>query len=127
MNVDSRRFLPRCSPHLHSSVFICGLALLGCSGYTGPRSVVNEDPAVKIPEIREAVARGDKSVMPHLVNDLDNDDPAVRLYAIGALQRLSGQNIAYDWTEEDRAARRPAIDKWRAYVEGAEEGKGGSK
>lgn len=127
MNADARRLVPTLSFHLRSSAFICGLLLLGCSGYTGPRSVVNEDPAVKIPEIRNAVARGDKSVMPHLVNDLDNDDPAVRLYAIGALRRLSGQNIEYDWTEADRAARRPAIETWRAYVEGAATGKDGSK
>lgn len=93
------------------------VATAGCSGYTGPRSVVNEDPAVKIPEIRKAVDRGDQSVVPQLVKDLDNDDPAVRLYASQALKRLTGQSFEYDWTLTDRAARRPAIERWQAYVD----------
>lgn len=93
------------------------LLAVGCSGYTGPRSVVNDDPAVKIPEIRKAVDRGDRSVMPQLVADLDSDDAAVRLYAIQALQRLSGASFDYDWTLADRTKRRPAIEKWKAYVE----------
>lgn len=91
--------------------------VLGCSGYAGPRSVVNEDPTVKIPEIRKAVDRDDQSVIPQLISDLDSDDPAVRLYAIGALRRLTGNAIDYDWTQTDRVARRLAIEKWRAYVE----------
>lgn len=100
-------------------------ALTGCSGYTGPRSVANEDPAVKIPEIRKAVDAGDRSVMPQLVKDLDNDDAAVRLYAIGALQRLTGETFGYDWTQSDRAVRRPAIEQWRAHLESSEGRYGG--
>lgn len=104
---------------LHPSSLILTLILLGCSGYTGPRSVVNEDPYVKIPEIHKAVDRGDTSVLPQLVSDLDSDDPAVRLYSIGALERLTGQTFGYDWTQEDRAPRRPAIDQWNAYLASA--------
>lgn len=105
---------------LHPSAFI--LILSGCSGYTGPRSVANEDPAVKIPEIRKAVGRGDKSVLPQLVNDLDNDDPAVRLHAINGLRTLTGEHFDYDWTQNDRVLRRPAIEKWQTYL--AEHGTG---
>ncbi len=112
-----RRYLNRLRAFIpHPSALIL-FFVVGCSGYTGPRSVVNEDPAVKIPEIRKAVERRDKSVVPQLVKDLDNDDAAVRLYAIGALQRLTGQTFGYDWTQADRAARRPAIRQWDAYLE----------
>jgi hypothetical protein len=93
--------------------------LAGCSGYTGPRSVSNEDPAVKIPEIHKAIERGDKSVVPQLVHDLDSDDAAVRLHAIGALRKLTGEHFDYDWTQNDRALRRPAVEKWQAYLQSA--------
>ena len=91
--------------------------LAGCSGYAGPRSIVNDDPAVKIPEIREAVDRGDQSVVPQLVKDLNSDDSAVRFYAIEALRRLTGETFDYDWTLADRHARQPAIERWNAYVQ----------
>lgn len=105
------------------SLLSAGLLMqFGCSGYTGPRSVANEDPAVKIPEIHKAVERRDKSVLPQLVNDLDNDDPAIRLYAIGALRDLTGESFEYDWTLTDRAARRGTIERWREYLKAQSSG-----
>lgn len=95
-----------------------GLCLAGCSGYAGPRSIVNDDPAVKIPQIKSAVDRRDKSAVPTLLSDLDSDDSAVRFYAIEALRRMSGETFGYDWTEADRAKRRPAIARWQAYFDG---------
>lgn len=103
--------------HLRASAFICGsLLIAGCSGYAGPRSIVNEDPAVKIPEIKTAVGRRDRAAMPQLVKDLDSDDAAVRFYAVEALRRLTGETFGYDWTDDDRHARRPAIQRWESYV-----------
>jgi hypothetical protein len=100
--------------HLRPSAFICGLLLCGCSGYTGPRSVVNDDPAVKIPEIRKAVDAKDRRVQPQLIEDLDNSDSAVRFYAIEALARLNdGERLGYDWKVADRHERRPWIEAWR--------------
>lgn len=112
MNSIHMTFFP-----LRSSALISGLIFCGCSGYTGPRSVVNEDPAVKIPQIRKAVDAGDRSVEPQLVKDLDSNDAAVRFYAIEALARLNGgEKFDYDWTLDDRHARKPAIDKWQAHL-----------
>lgn len=103
------------SLHLRPSAFICGLILCGCSGYTGPRSVVNEDPAVKIPQIRKAVDANDRRVQPQLVDDLDNNDAAVRFYSIEALARLNdGERLGYDWKAADRHERRPWIEAWRS-------------
>lgn len=101
---------------LRPTTLLCGLFVVGCSGYTGPRSVVNPDPAVKIPQIRRAVDANDRSVIPQLVHDLDSNDAAVRFYSIGALQRLTGETFDYDWTVADRHAREPSIQKWRDYV-----------
>jgi nicotinamide mononucleotide adenylyltransferase len=92
-------------------------ALCGCSGYTGPRSVVNPDPAVKIPQIRKAVEAGDRSVIPQLIQDLDSNDAAVRFYAIEALQRLTDEDFEYDWTAVDRHVRAPAIRRWQKYLQ----------
>ncbi len=120
MNADERRSsVSRDTICRRGAAFIGIVMLAGCSGYTGPRSVVNDDPYVKIPEIHKAVQEGDTSVLPQLVKDLDHDDPAVRLYSIGALQRLTGQTFGYDWTETDRAVRRPSIDQWNAYLASA--------
>lgn len=98
------------------SILVCGIAV-GCSGYAGPRSIVNDDPAVKIPSMKTAVAKRDRSALPQLVKDLDSDDSAVRFYAIESLRRMTGQSFAYDWTEDDRHARRAAIEPWQRYVE----------
>ena len=107
-------------PYPRSSAFIRGsiilVSVVGCSGYTGPRSIVNEDPAVKIPQIRRAVDANDRTVIPQLVRDLDSSDAAVRFYSIGALERLTGERFSYDWTIDDRHARGPSIEQWNAYV-----------
>jgi hypothetical protein len=100
--------------HPRSSALICGLILCGCSGYTGPRSVVNDDPAVKIPQIRKAVDANDRSVQPYLFDDLNDDDAAVRFYAIEALARLNGgERLGYDWKVADRHERTQWIEAWR--------------
>ena len=101
---------------LRCLLILAATVAVGCSGYAGPRSIVNEDPAVKIPEIKTAVNRGDRKAMPQLVKDLDSDDAAVRFYAVEALRRLTGETLGYDWTADDRHARRPAIARWEAYV-----------
>ena len=95
---------------------LVGASPVGCGGYAGPRSIVNEDPAVKIPQIKAAATKQDRSAIPQLARDLDSDDAAVRFYAIEALRRLTGETLDYDWTEEDRHARRPAVERWREYV-----------
>jgi len=93
----------------------CCLAM-GCSGFTGPRDVSNEDPSVKIPEIRKAVDKSDNTVVSQLVNDLDSDDPAVRFYAIQGLFRLTGERFDYQWKETDRSARGVSLKRWRAFA-----------
>src|SRR4051812_21493700 len=57
-----------------------GMAMLAVAHGCGPRPkqvVTNPDPAGKVPAIEHAVARRDLTVVPQLVKDLDDDDPAV--------------------------------------------------
>jgi hypothetical protein len=56
------------------------------------------------------------SAAPQMVSDLDSDDPAVRFYAIEGLERLTGQTMGYVYYE-DREARRPAVMKWRKWLD----------
>jgi hypothetical protein len=91
--------------------------LAGCSAFTGPRNVTNVDPAVKIPEIRRAVDEDDRSVLPQLIEDLDSPDPAIRLYAIEGLRRLTGETFGYDWIDPDRSTRQEPIERWKQYMQ----------
>ena len=87
--------------------------ILGC----GPRGRGLADPDItfKAPAIRQAVAQDEKAVIPRLVQDLDNDDAAVRFYAIEGLRRLTGRTFDYHYYE-DLADRRPAIERWQAWL-----------
>lgn len=56
-----------------------------------------------------------------MVKDLDSDDPAVRFYAIGGLKRLTGQTFGYHYYEDEQQ-RRPALEKWKAWLQGWQAG-----
>jgi hypothetical protein len=88
---------------------------LGCVHPSGPMSVKNPDPAVKIPAIKLAVRQDNRSVAPQLVHDLDSDDAAVRFYAIQGLRRLTGNDLGYHFYE-DKLDRQPAVERWKAWL-----------
>ena len=70
---------------------------------------------MKIPAIKRAVANNDKSELAELVKGLDDDDAAVRLYAIEGLQRLTGQDLDYRYYD-DKEARKPALERWNKWL-----------
>jgi hypothetical protein len=78
-------------------------------------TVTHDDPGIKIPAIKKAVREKDRSVVPRLVEELSSDDPAVRFYAIGALEELTGQTLGYQYFEDDEG-RKPAIQKWKKWL-----------
>ncbi len=75
----------------------------------------HQDPAYKIPAMKAAVSDQDTGAIPMLIDSLDSDDPAVRLYAIIALEKLSGQTFDYAFYA-DRAERQPSIQRWRQWL-----------
>jgi hypothetical protein len=95
---------------------LAGLVACGCSAPRGPFLVTEADPANKIPAIVQAVEDKDLSAAKQMVIDLDNDDPAVRFYAIEGLERLTGQTLGYRYYDND-LARQPAIKRWQAWVD----------
>jgi len=69
------------------------------------------NPAAKMHATVEAARTGDRGAIGHIVELLDSDDPAVRLLAITALQRLTGQTNGYEH-DAPAAEREEAILRW---------------
>jgi hypothetical protein len=92
--------------------------LVGCGGPPPVRDVSNPDPSGKIPAIVAAAKKGDRRVLSQLVKDLDNDDPAVRFYAIEGLRRITGQTLGYHYYYgEDE--RQSSIQAWKQWLSDA--------
>ena len=94
-----------------------------CAAPRTPRVVNNPDPTGKIPAIKDAVEAKDLAAAEQLVKDLDSDDPAVRFYAIQGLQRLTGETFGYRYFDDERE-RKPALEKWQAWLRGWAAGSG---
>src|SRR5689334_4276888 len=95
---------------------IVGIAIAveaGCGH--GPRSVTDPDPADKIPAIEAAVRSNNHKVIPQLVIDLESDDPAVRMYVIEGLRRLTGEDLGYQYYADDDA-RKVAVERWKQWL-----------
>jgi hypothetical protein len=78
-----------------------GLCALSCARSEPPLG--RQDPAYKIPAMKSAVG--------------NKDDSAVRLYAIIALEKLTGQTLDYEFYA-DRPDRQPAIQRWKQWLTG---------
>ncbi len=91
------------------------LAMAACA--SPPReSFDSPDPAARRAAIVRAAAEEDTTKVPDLVRMLDSDDPAVRLLAIGTLQRLTGETLGYDYAAPARD-RDEAVQRWVSYAE----------
>jgi len=73
------------------------------------------EPAARNAAAVRAAARGDRSAIRDLVRLLDSDDPATRLIAINALERLTGTTLGYDHAASE-PARRESVARWIDYV-----------
>jgi hypothetical protein len=98
-------------------VLACGIGWAGGCAPPAPRpDVAHPDPSVRIPGMVTAVRREQEQSLPQLIESLDSPDPAVRLFAIQALQRLTGQRLGYEYFH-DEAERQPAVQRWRRWLE----------
>lgn len=69
--------------------------------------------------IEDAAREGDQSAIGELIELLDSDDPAVRLMAINALERLTGQTYGFRHYDS-MMQRRESIARWvQAYESGS--------
>ena len=118
--VTNRREFPRGKPAAATHARRVVLTAAAMAFWQGcgppPRQVVtNPDPAGKVPAIEKAVSRRDLSVVPQLVKDLDDEDPAVRFYAIYALRELTGEEFGYRYFY-DRDRRKPYVLRWNQWL-----------
>lgn len=98
----------------------CSLAVVlapvgGCTKPI-PRGLDSYDPTGRIQAMLEVAATNDHSQYPQLIAALDSDDSAVRLTAIGTLERLTGQTLGYDHAAPE-SQRRAATDRWVEWYE----------
>jgi hypothetical protein len=97
------------------------LAAAGCQEHE--RSGFGDgDPPARIQAIHDAAAANDKAAIPDLIRSLDSDDPAERLLANQALERMTGQSFGYDHSAP-RPERLEAAQKWADWY--SKEGGGG--
>lgn len=87
------------------------LLLVSCGASPTAGGFDAANPAARSQAILTAVVKGDLSAISRIVEQLDADDPAIRMIAIEALQRLTGET--YGYKHYDPAyVRREAIAKW---------------
>ncbi len=95
----------------------CMLALLtSCASQQSWQTrLTADDPAERIRAVREIANAGDTKQAPQLVARLEDEDSAVRFYAIMGLERLTGKRRGYTYygTRHDRAA---AVLSWQQYL-----------
>lgn len=97
-------------------VLIAAASLVtGVSGCASPpQGFDSPDPSALLNAITDAAGTRDQTAVPHLIEALDSDDPAVRLASIRALERITGQTLGYDHAAPPwrRAAR---VDEWQRW------------
>lgn len=98
---------------------MCTLALLSCAPPAIEGGFHSGNPASKLYAIEQAVRTDDSDALPQIVEQLDSDDPLVRMVAISALERMTGRT--YGYRHYDPAPMRAeAVLRWRAALRSGE-------
>ena len=93
---------------------------LGVARY--PEALTARDPKLRIRAIRAAGQRRDVQAIPLLIDRLEDEDEAVRFYAIQALRQITGSALGYLYYKP-ASHRGQAVDRWRRYVRDARTGR----
>lgn len=94
---------------------VAGLGM-GCAPGASSGGFDNPNPSARLYAIEAAARDGDRSAIREIVEELDSDDPAVRLVAIESLEHLTGETYGYR-PYDDRPERRDAIRRWVEAIE----------
>lgn len=94
--------------------------LAGCVSTGSSRAdISSESVDHRIRGIKVAAETRDWGSVPLIVDRLEDEDQAVRFYAILALERITGERFGYDYARPSRE-RAEAIQEWRLYVKRGE-------
>jgi hypothetical protein len=112
------------APRWSTVVLPIGLVLLldlaGCAPPVSRGGFDAPDSASRAYAIERAAGQRDLTKLQSLVEQLDADDPLVRMMAITTLERLTGQTHGYRHYDPPEA-REPAIQRWQEAVRSAAE------
>ena len=113
------RTLPR-KLRFFRALLACGLVagLPACGArWPGdlPTALQDENPSIRAEACRRAGEAKDASVVPLLVERLDDPAGDVRFFAIGALERITGQTLGYRYHDEPET-RSQAVWRWRDWL-----------
>jgi HEAT repeat protein len=78
-------------------------------------NIQSADAGERILAIQAAGQAKDQSAVPLLVDRLEDEDDAVRFFAILALDRITGQRLGFDYAQPP-SRRAAAVERWRRYV-----------
>ena len=99
---------------------VCVLAVMGTNGCglpaVGLAELEDPDPVVRIRAARWAGENKKVEAVPALVNQLSDDGETVRLFAIGALKRITGKDYGYQY-QADARSRAAGVKRWREALE----------
>ena len=87
----------------------------GCAPAPTRRDIASVDARRRVLAIRAAAQRHDLSAIPLLVDRLEDEDEAVRMFAILALEKLTGTRNGYVYYMPPDA-QLSAIRRWRTFV-----------
>ena len=117
---DPRRIILSMNPAVGGAarvrwkVMALGALALVCTGCSAPQRRADfgsTDPSERSAAAAKAATERDRGAVADLIVMLDSSDPAARMIAIAALERITGERLGYDPTA-DRAARNEAVDRW---------------
>ena len=98
----------------HGLAILATAAAWGCSASVAP-SYDDPVPAARIGAIERSAAAMDRTQCENIIESLDDNDPSVRLAAIGALQRLTGETFGYRFNATS-GERAEAIGRWKDWL-----------
>ena len=104
------------------AAYALGITIALAAGCAPPASKGGFDspsPGANLYAILEAARTNDRTAIPHLVEQLYSDDPAVRFAAIETLEQMTGETYGYRYYD-DPMTRREAISRWVEAVENGE-------
>ncbi len=98
------------------SCFVGWFFLPGCASVGPYRAAISSDDVnERILGIVAAGQAGDRGAVPLLVDRLEDDDDAVRFFAILSLERITGERFGYDYAKQSRE-RSASVALWRSYI-----------
>ena len=98
------------------AAWCAAVVVSGCSQPAVAPDLASDVPQERILGLAAAMRERDAEAIPEYVTMLRSDDPAVRMFAIGALRDLTGESFGYDYgaPEADCAE---AVERWEQWVE----------